>query len=96
MNRTKVLVTAMGDVIAGNNNNSMKAFAAYFESLFPFTAKTRDDEELKLKEAMRREVDRGPLSFSPVTKGPLQRAAAKYKLPDEFRQGLRKRAKAKP
>lgn len=85
----------MNDVIAGNNGNSAKSFEAFYESLFPFTAKDKDEEDRKLKEAMKREVTKGPLFFSPVTRQPLRQAATNFKLPDDFRVKLQQKARAK-
>lgn len=85
----------MGDVIRGDNSGSVKVFAEFFNSLFPFMAKSKESKDQDLVERMRQEVDRGPISFNPVTRGPMHQAAQNFKLPDDYGKKLRERARGR-
>lgn len=95
LNRTRVYASLAGDFVGGNNNGTVKAFQEYFNSLYPYLAKSTKDDEKKLKETMRREIDKGAISFSTVVENPLRRAAEKFQLPDDFRSKLQKKVRDK-
>ena len=87
--RTRVLVTGLADVIAQKNDNTVKAFDEYREALFPFVTKAKGAKDRELTAMMTKEVEKGSVTFSAVSDRPIREAAARYQMPDEFREKLR-------
>lgn len=79
----------------GGNKETVKAFKSFVDSAFPFAAKTRVDTDQQMIEAMKREADKGVINFTPVEEpNPLQKTAARMRLPDDFKQKMKARRRS--
>jgi hypothetical protein len=79
-------------IIKESSKNTVEAYKELIESVFPYAAKERGDTDQKLVERMKKEAEKGPITFSvPQAQSPLQKIAARMRLPDEFREKLRER-----
>ena len=72
---------------------TVEAYRSVIEGIFPFLEKTKGLEDKKLAELMRKEIEKGPLFFSPVVTRPMRHAAKKYEVSDEFKRKLQNKAR---
>lgn len=88
-----MLVNAVGDLIQKESSkNVVEAYKAFVDVAFPFAVKTRGDSDQELVAAMKKEANKGPITFAPVAApSPFQRAAKQMTLPDDFRKKLKER-----
>lgn len=83
-------------IVRKDSSNTIKAYKELVDAFFPFAAKERTKTDQELIDRMKKEADKGPIIFSiPQTQSPLQKAASKMRLPDEFRQKLQQRVRRK-
>lgn len=85
---------------SGNPENAkglMEAYKQFVDSAFPFAATSRTASDQQLVDAMKKEASKGAIGFTPIETGPspLQKAATKLRLPDEFRQKLQQNQRAR-
>ncbi len=72
------------------------AYKSYVDSAYPFAATARTSSDQQLVDVMRKEASKGHISFEPIPQpSPLQKVAAKMRLPDDFRQKLMKNQRAR-
>lgn len=88
-----MLVSAVGDLIMKESSKHVvEAYKSFVDSAFPFAAKNRGDSDKELVAAMKKEAEKGAITFTPVsTPNPLQKVAKQMRLPDDFRQKLQER-----
>lgn len=88
-----MLVNAVGDLIQKESSkNVVEAYKAFVDVAFPFAVKTRGDSDKELVAAMKKEAEKGPITFSQIAQPtPFQKTAKQMSLPDDFRQKLRER-----
>lgn len=82
----KIKVLAQG--FASGAEHVSASFKEFINSVFPFQKGSQKVEDKKLLEAMRKEVARGPLTFTPVETNMLKQRAATMAMPDAFRKKL--------
>lgn len=89
-----MMVSAVGDLIQKESSKHVvEAYKAFVDVAFPFAVKTRGDGDKELIEKMKKEADKGPITFKPIdAPTPFQRAAKQMRLPDGFRQKLIERS----
>jgi hypothetical protein len=89
-----MLVNAVGDLIQKESSkNVVEAYKAFVDVAFPFAVKSRGQDDRELIEKMKKEADKGPITFTQIaTPSPFQRTAKQMRLPDGFRQKLQDRA----
>lgn len=83
MNRTRVLAQGLMD-----SAHVSDAFQKFVAAVFPFQKQVQKETDKKMLEMMRKEVERGPLQFSPVMPNVFQQRAKLFAAPDELRQKL--------
>lgn len=94
MKTVGVLVAGIHDLIVaanGSNKATVEAYKSFVDTAFPFAAKSRVDTDKQIVEAMRKEANRGPITFTTVeTPNPLQKMAARMRLPEDFKEKFQK------
>lgn len=88
-----MLVSAIGDLIQKESSKHVvEAYKAFVDVAFPFAVKVKGESDKELVDRMKKEADRGPITFSQVATGsPFQNAAKQMRMQPEFRQKLRDR-----
>jgi hypothetical protein len=73
------------------NEHVSKTFSQIQETIFPFLkgAKSKNDEQQIA--IMKKEVEKGVITFDALNLNPLRQRAANLRLPDDFRDKLKKR-----
>ena len=64
------------------------AFKDYYGTVHPWMKSKVATDDKKMIAAMKKEAEKGYISFSPVQTNVLRNAAEKFTAPDEFRQKL--------
>ncbi len=79
-----------------NGKSVTEAYKKYVDAAFPFAATSRSASDQQLVDAMRKEADKGPITFTPIEQpSPLQKTAARLRMPDEFRKKLQDNKRAR-
>jgi len=96
--QVRILAQGLSDVAAKGEGKSHVAeiFKEYTESVFPFTKGQQDSKDAEMKAVMKREVEKGMLTFQAHPVSFLQKKAqTMLDLPDDFKQRLAMKAAAK-
>lgn len=90
-----MFAAGIADIVIGQSSkNTAESYKNFVDSVFPFAARQRVDSNEELIKVMKKEAEKGPISFTPVeTPNLLQQRAKQMRLPDEFRQKLQQRAR---
>lgn len=90
MNKTKVLVMGLADVVHGEGTKKMsEAFKDFVVAVFPFVKGATTSENKQMLDAFEKEAKVGKIGFSPIEKhNPLATKAKKMQMPDDIRQRI--------
>jgi Sec7-like guanine-nucleotide exchange factor len=66
-------------------------FRQYVEALFPFYTEIRTNQDQKMVDVMKKEVEKGMISFNPIQTNLFKNRAKEMSLPDDFKRKLRKK-----
>ena len=92
----RILAQGLSEVIAGvegKNAETSKAFERYLQSLFPFLAKSTNERDKKIAEVMKKESQRGPISFTPISTKTFRNSVRKIRKGDDFAETMRSKGR---
>ena len=90
----RILAQGLADIalsMEGGKTNVSTAFKLYVEALFPFTRQQQEEQEKKMREVMKKEVEKGVITFKPVADRFLKQKLKHMELDDEFKRKLSER-----
>ena len=95
--QVRILAQGLSDLAAAALKGESKStvgeiFKEYTESVFPFTKGQKNAKDDEMKAVMKREVDKGMLTFQAHPVSFLQKKAKTMQLPDDFKQRLAEKA----
>jgi hypothetical protein len=70
-----------------------EAFENFTNSVYPYAVGKKSATDEAMVAAMKKETDKGPITFTPMELTPLRDAAKRMSLPDDFRKRLEERTK---
>lgn len=80
------------DIAERGSKGTDDLYRLYLAAAMPFLSKTTSDKDEELKKVMKREVQKGVITFNaPATPNPLMQRAKQMSLPDDFREKLAKK-----
>ena len=86
--QTRVMAQGMADLMKEGKDSIAQVFKSYTNSLLPFLAKEQSKTDEKLREVMKREVDKGMIVFNAPQDHPFVQRARAISMPDEVRQKI--------
>lgn len=86
--KTRIFAQGFVDIDEDGAKGTAEVFKRYVASALPFLEKAQTDSDKKMKEAMKKEVEKGVIVFNAPTSNPLVQRAKTMRLPDEFRQKM--------
>lgn len=97
MLEVRILAQGLSDLSAKEGAKSSVAdiFKDYTETIFPFTKGEQAAKDAAMKAVMKKEVEKGMITFKPADMSFLQRKAQTMALPDDYKQKLAARSAAK-
>lgn len=96
--QVRILAQGLSDIalsLEGGKTNVPEIFKDYLSALFPFQKVDQDAKDAVMKEAMKKEVKKGMLTFKPMAMDVLKKKAKTMELPDDFKQKLASKRSAK-
>lgn len=80
--------------IASQGKSSVdEAFKMFVEALFPFRDAKKDAKDSEMKEMLKRQAARGPITFKPVMNDFLRERARRVTVPEDFARRLAEKRK---
>jgi hypothetical protein len=93
--QVRILAQGLAD-LATKESHVAEIFKEYTESVFPFTKGQQDSKDAEMKAVMKREVDKGMLTFQAHPVSFLRNKAQEMlELPEDFKKKLAAKAAAK-
>jgi hypothetical protein len=74
-------------------SNVDDAFKLFVEALFPFRDAKKEAKDAEMKEMLKRQASRGPITFKPVANDFLRERARRVTVPEDFARKLAEKRK---
>jgi len=88
--QARIFAQGLADVaVAGGGKEQVSGvFKSYIEALFPFMRIEQAAKDAEMKQAMKKEIERGVITFKPVAEDFLRRRVKTMELPEDFKKKL--------
>jgi hypothetical protein len=88
--KTRLLAQGLADM-AGGSSNVISIFSSYLDAVLPFAKGQKQDTDKKMVAALKKEVAKGALVFSPASTDVLKKKAKTMRVPDDFAVKMQQR-----
>jgi len=91
LSKVRILAQGLAQIMEEGGADLMKVYRSVSEAIFPFLTNMTKKTDQEMINRMKKEVDKGVISFNEVSMSPLKRRASELGVSDEFKRRLQQR-----